>query len=825
MSNSWGSLHIDLFEQLILRSDEVQELWRPQADALREWHDRRDTSDILFKLNTGAGKTLVGLLAAQSLVNETQQRVLYACATNQLLEQTAEKAAQYGINVATYYRGKWVAEERYTQSTGPLLTNYHAIFNGRSIFARDELAPAACVFDDAHTAQSVVRDQFTLRVARDAEPALYTDLVQHLAPYFSDSGRGMIYRDVVNQRDPDSVLFVPLFVSAPLSDTFRDLLQAHDSFLNDGSGRFVWPHLRHHLQHCAVLFSHRRIGFTPLVPPVHMLRIFGSSVRRLYLSATLRVGENFCRTFGRYPEHSIEPGGRAGDTERMILPAPRELTEAAAVDWVRRMIHDHKALVMVPSARIAASWSDIGDVFYSEAGHVRIQQFAHSDNEKLILVARYDGIDLPGNACRTLVVDGLPLGVSRFDRFLESHLDLKGITSDIVASRFAQLLGRISRGMTDYGVFFLVGRRLLRWLDAPTNRSLLPLHIRRQLELGHVLAEGYSKMSPEGLALRCLNREEEWLAAYTEYMKGVDNSVPAAVENATGPTLAEAEVAFVRCLWEGQPDKAARKLRTVRAAARREGKAFAAWQLHWTAHALSRVDADDARAKYGDAGRMCVDLGRPPRELEVQEAESTLQSQRMADLLNARGLPRMLRELSDVAGRLVQDSASAAEHEEAVRLLGELLGFNATRPDNDGDGGEGPDVLWTTPDNAQLFLIELKTKKESAVYNKKDVGQIHNHCQWASNEFPDIDSVRLLIGPRLQCSAAASPPDDFWIVTPDEVDRLRRAVVEVYERAASEQFKLLMPAAVASCLEQLHLRWETIIDNLEKVRLGQFMER
>lgn len=57
----------------------VNDLWAGQVDALREWHANRESEDVCLVLNTGAGKTLIGALISQSLVNETRGKVLYAC--------------------------------------------------------------------------------------------------------------------------------------------------------------------------------------------------------------------------------------------------------------------------------------------------------------------------------------------------------------------------------------------------------------------------------------------------------------------------------------------------------------------------------------------------------------------------------------------------------------------------------------------------------------------------------------------------------------------------------------------------------------------------
>src|ERR1700690_3052685 len=81
---------IEIFRKVKISDQNINDLWLAQGDALRKWHDNRQQKDISIVLNTGAGKTLVGLLMAQSLVNETKGKVLYICSSIQLVEQTAE---------------------------------------------------------------------------------------------------------------------------------------------------------------------------------------------------------------------------------------------------------------------------------------------------------------------------------------------------------------------------------------------------------------------------------------------------------------------------------------------------------------------------------------------------------------------------------------------------------------------------------------------------------------------------------------------------------------------------------------------------------------
>src|SRR5580698_8261104 len=68
------------------------DLWGGQRDALQEWVKARKKRDVLISLNTGSGKTMLGILIAQSLANEKHGKVVYVCSTIDLVIQTAKEA-------------------------------------------------------------------------------------------------------------------------------------------------------------------------------------------------------------------------------------------------------------------------------------------------------------------------------------------------------------------------------------------------------------------------------------------------------------------------------------------------------------------------------------------------------------------------------------------------------------------------------------------------------------------------------------------------------------------------------------------------------------
>ena len=86
-----------IYDGLDRRSDKGP--LRPAQEAvLTEWHtSRRTQRDVIVKLHTGQGKTLIGLLMLQSKLNQSEGPALYLCPNKFLVGQTLRQAEQFGI--------------------------------------------------------------------------------------------------------------------------------------------------------------------------------------------------------------------------------------------------------------------------------------------------------------------------------------------------------------------------------------------------------------------------------------------------------------------------------------------------------------------------------------------------------------------------------------------------------------------------------------------------------------------------------------------------------------------------------------------------------
>ena len=122
---------VALYETLDRASDKG-ELRKAQTSILQDWHkNRRDNKDLILKMHTGQGKTLVGLLILYSKLIELKEPVLYLCPTNQLVNQTCMQAKQFGINHC-------IAEDElpneFLDGKSILITSVQKLFNGLTKF-------------------------------------------------------------------------------------------------------------------------------------------------------------------------------------------------------------------------------------------------------------------------------------------------------------------------------------------------------------------------------------------------------------------------------------------------------------------------------------------------------------------------------------------------------------------------------------------------------------------------------------------------------------------------------------------------------------------
>jgi hypothetical protein len=800
-----------IFKSLTLRGT-IENLWGPQVEAVRGWDTLRSEHDVIVELTTGGGKTLPGLLIAQSLVNETNGRTLYVCATKQLIEQTAARAQECGIQVATYFGGQWTNREVYDGCTGSCVTNYAALFNGRSTFRSHDLR--GIVFDDAHVANNAIRSQFTLKIARD-HPA-FRPIANCFRDYFSRSNPRQ-FEDAL-EGAPLALLFTPQFEVRRHAKAISKVLlengveEAKDTL-------FAWAHLKNHLEFCTCIISGSGIEITPPVLPLHVLPCFQNDVRRVYLTATLPSQVEFLRTFGVTNAKRVSPGGKSGEAQRLFLLMGGEDDESQRTS-AETLIRNHKACVICPSNTAAEAWPPPAIRFESVNGHAAIDAFAKSRSpQKLVVVARYDGIDLPGDSCRVLVIDGLPTGSSLIDRFLDQGLKLERIRAAHMATRLVQAIGRIFRSNTDHGAVIVIGSDLQSWLRDPNNLRYMPKLLQQQvqfgLELRRLMDEGNAKA--DDLLQAVLTGRRDWDELYTTHVTAFDTTgQPEDPDWFIDLVIKEREA--YRLLWNRNfPHALALYGELAEAAAARDAR-LAAWYRHWEGCAADH-NGDVVRSSraFIAAANERVELGRPRVSSGSIVSSEKLAPSQQAKQISSRHLGNLTKtstRLKDIAAKLVYGPESAST-EEALRGLGDLLGLESSRPDN--TSKTGPDVLWHYAPARSGAALECKTnKKPASQYHKiDDIGQFDDHLRYLSKAHPGDSFIKVMVGRKLPVSSNANPPSDLQIVLLEQFSQLTERVTQLYEYVASASSEGEQAVCVEQGLRAFGLAWPQCLTSLE----------
>jgi len=192
-------------------------------------------------------------------------------------------------------------------------------------------------------------------------------------------------------------------------------------------------------------------------------------------------------------------------------------------------------VVLAPSFNGIKDWEKLGATIARKdtVGQVLEQLQQGNFAPPVVLVNRYDGIDLPDDTCRILILDTKPYSESLIDLYQEACRPDSEATFMRMVRTIEQGLGRSVRGEKDYSVIVITGTDLTRLLHNKSSRKYFSSQMSTQIEVGIEIAvmgsqEVKAKKRPEdtfnGLINQCLNRDPDWKAYYAQQMEPVKPS-------------------------------------------------------------------------------------------------------------------------------------------------------------------------------------------------------------------------------------------------------------------------------------------------------------
>lgn len=799
-----------LYGDLPHRPDSIPGLWSQQTDILREyWPKHIDTPDLALELPTGTGKTIPGLLIAEWVRRVRRTRTVYACPTRQLARQVHEVAVRESVPAVILvgsHRTDWAPEDRLRYEAGEsiAITTYSSVFNSSPKL----LAPDLLLFDDAHAGEQYVGEQYAVQVSRRENIGAYSAVLEAVAPALD----GMVLQRL-RDASPDPGAHHQVRLVVPLRND--GMVARLDGALADlvGDQSFRYSMIRGGLPSCLVYVSYTEHLIRPYIPPTSENPLFSGARQRLYLSASLGSGGELERAFGRSPITRLplpakSPTPRSG---RRFFIFPNMVGDADPAALTREIVAlTGKALVLTPDGDTAAARAaDLAQPGWPVLTIADVEQgmgpFAALSNGTCGLASRYDGLDLPGEACRAVVLEGTPNKDTLQERFLAIRVRAQSALAERVRTRVVQGAGRCTRDPNDWAVVVVLGEDLTGYLLRPETLHALAPELQAEIQFGVSNSRETAKADVLDNVKMFLAQGEDWRTGAEPLI--LQNRLAATRTPPPGtPALADAagtEIEASDFAWSKRWADAGRHAQDAARRVAAGGSVNHGYEALWTY--LAGLWTDQAGADGADSGarqtaRALIHRAEqtakpgtwvrelpplPDAEPEPLGPEDAIAIAAIAHRL-AVGFSRTDYDATVNAIRSGLGNTDAPLYEAALAQLGTLLGADASKP-----AGKGRcDSLWCW---ANYLWIALEAKSE-----QKPAGLVsHRYIRQAN------DQLRLLASDR---SVPAAPVGSITVIVSP-----RPGVDPEAAKGAEDHVHLVHPDVISGLAEDTQVAWQIVL--------------
>lgn len=744
-----------------------------QTEVMNRWFDVRDQPDNVIKLNVGSGKTLVALLLLQSSLNEGRGPALYVAPDKQLSQQVIKEAEALGIEVTDDPR-----DADYAAGEKICVVNVYKLFNGKSVFGvgASKINIGSVVIDDAHACVSTITDQF--RITLGNNHAAYKKIFQLLSEDLKAYNASQFLD--VEAGDPQAHIEVPFW---SWNTHQAAILKALHESRADDELQFTFPLVREILPQCRCVIGGQNLEVEPYFPATDLIQSFRRAKRRIYMTATLADDSVISTHFGADATKiakPIVPASSQSMGERMIL-MPQELNPDLTITDVRTLLaklaKKANVVVIVPSKASAEDWKDDADqVLVGDVVVHGIEKLREGHVGLTVLINRYDGIDLPGDACRVLVISELP-EVSSFADLVDSEV-LSGTAVNLrrQVERIEQGMGRGVRSNDDYCAVLLLGAKLTGRIRSPEGQEILTPATRAQLDLSRKIAKQLGTPSLQEIRAvikQCLDRDPNWIKVSKKALVGIK----ADDELRLDPNKLAVRAAFDYARSNQHKnalsalDKAIDTIDDVQ---------VKAWLLARKAAFQHSIDAEGAQKTLVVAHNMEPRVTKPMHGAVYKKLAPAAGQQAAALITNHAGRFMDSTSMKLYADGLCSDLQflpdTSDKFEAAINDLAWFLGISGQRPEK--DYKDGPDNLWALP-SGSFLVIECKngvTADDGIA--KKDAGQLGQSMEWFVTRYPASAAVPIMVHPVRKLGQGASSVNGMRIIDKKGLEKLRNNVRE-----------------------------------------------
>lgn len=738
-----------------LRNRKVEGLLSHQSDILRRYvAEAFEAPDVALELPTGSGKTLVGLLIAEFRRLAKRERVLYLCPTRQLVLQVCEQAERkYGIK-ATPFIGKVrefepAKKDAYLSSSTIAVATYSALFNTNPFFDNSNLI----ILDDAHASENYVASNWSMEITRKDHEKIYLAI---LDIFEDDLPSSQVDRFRSGESQEHSVKLIEKISTVKLFEHLEQFQALLDSNIQNTDLRYPWSLLDGHLMACHLYLSVDSILLRPLIPPTATHAPFANAKQRVYMSATLGLGGDLERITGvRKIQRLPMPSGwdKQGIGRRLFMFPELSMQRGEVEQFCKQIVDEAgRALILVPSDPRAEKYKSLFDdrnVYSASDIEESKDDFVNDDSAVAVLANRYDGIDLSGDECRLLIIEGLPKTGNLQETYFMSRMAASIVLNDRIRTRVIQAVGRCTRSATDFAAVCILGNDFADWLVLDEKRSLFHPELQGELKFG---SEQSSNLTAEEFIENFsifLEHGEEWNEVDSDILEHRDESKQVSIpgQDKLFSTSAK-EVDFQYALWNENYEHCVTLAQEI--ASILSGDELKGFRGFWNYLGASACEMAAIQLCGRQFTSKAVDLYKRAAQclpalswlrilaakldaegdLYIDDTDEHLESniERMEVLFDSRSYStpsRFEKDAKAIMEGLESDNDSDA-FEEALRQLGELLGFHA----GNSAGHATPDPWWISNDSLCLVTEAKNDSAREHAVPVKHTRQAVSHPLW-----------------------------------------------------------------------------------------------
>lgn len=793
-----------------------------QEEVLVKWYSILfEEKDIILKLHTGEGKTLIGMLMLLSRLNKGLGPCIFVCPNKQLAEQASADAKKFGIPHILLSEGELPSE--FLESKKILITHVQKVFNGLTQFGLDNrsIRVGTFVLDDSHACIDSIRSSFTIKIDRSEE--LFDVFIRMFETELRKQGEGSYYDILANPYTSD-LLSVPYWAWIEKCDTvLRCLMDNEDC----GNIKFTLPLLKDKFRYSTMYFSGRGIEITSYYPIIERFTSFTHAKQRILMSATTQDDSFFVRGLGLSADAIKSPltsDLKKWSGEKMII-FPSVIDDRLSQDMMRGYISagalgKKKCTVLVPSFRTGYEYANRGCNMPSKQDDLKQTLSDMREGKQTVptvFANRYDGIDLADDMCRVLILDSLPVFGSLSDLYEESCRYASDIINIKTAQKIEQGLGRSVRGERDYSTILIIGANLVKFMKSSDTRKYFSAQTNKQISIGEFVAEQSSDdrddeepLKPvKDLMLQCLKRDDGWKEYYKMEMDSLTS------ETQPHPLLdllvkeREADIALAKNDWKTIIKIYREITNSLKADPQEQG-----WYLQELAKYMCHTSMTDA-IKMQQSAYACNQYLLNP-DFVAYKRVTIMDDNRLKNIKS------YIAKYSDYSNLKMDIDAILAnlswgveskKFEASMQKVGLLLGFGSQRPDN--DFKKGPDNLWAMPRN-DYMVIECKNEVDMNrdSISKTEAGQMEMHCGWFEEEYGEDTSVTYIwVHPTNKIADDAKLSHTVRVMTPSKLDSLKKHLLAFISEFSKYDLQTIDETTIHEFLVNNKLTITNIKDN------------